>query len=116
VLRAEIEVQEDLLDPIGEERLAPEASGLGICLTKLSEKNSTPDKVRLAAALRASTSVSNGWPANRLNMGKAATVSRGVRRYKFEKDTGSSSIISLSRINLGLHFRMTHLREDDPLT
>jgi hypothetical protein len=38
-------------------------------------------KVRLAAALKRTTSVSNGWLAERLQMGQPASVSQFVRRF-----------------------------------
>jgi hypothetical protein len=50
-------------------------------LRKLSGQKSAPDKVRLAALMKTCSSVSNGWLAERLDMGKAASVSQYVRRF-----------------------------------
>lgn len=64
-----------------EERLQALAASAAINLKALSPLKSHPDKVRLAAALKQSTSVSNGWLAERLGMGKPASASQFVRRY-----------------------------------
>ena len=47
-------------------------------LAALPAQKSAPEKVRLAAAMKASTSVSNGWLAGRLAMGEPASVSQYV--------------------------------------
>jgi REP element-mobilizing transposase RayT len=52
-----------------------------IDLAALPVAYSAPDKVRLAAALKRTTSVSNGWLAERLQMGQPASVSQFVRRF-----------------------------------
>ena len=43
-----------------EERLKTSADALGVALDRLPERKSTPEKVRLAALMKAATSVSNG--------------------------------------------------------
>lgn len=53
----------------------------GMDLAKLSEQKMAPQKCLLAAVLKRTTSVSNGWLARRLKMGRAATVSQGARRW-----------------------------------
>ena len=45
-------------------------------------RKSAPEKVRLAALLKAGTAVSNGWLAERLRMGQPASVSQFVRRFR----------------------------------
>ena len=61
------------------------AQKLGIDLTKLPDKKSAPDKVLLASLLKARSSVSNGWLAARLGMGRAASVSQYVGRLELIK-------------------------------
>jgi REP element-mobilizing transposase RayT len=65
---------------IWEERLVKLAGRAGIDLTKLGGAKSDPAKVLLAAAMKQSTSVSNGWLARRLEMGQPASASQFVRR------------------------------------
>lgn len=57
------------------------ARALNIDLSRLGLPKSSPDKVRLAAAMKLASSVSNGWLAERLSMGKPASVSQFVRRW-----------------------------------
>jgi hypothetical protein len=63
-----------------DESLADLAWAAKIDLRALGSRKSAPDKVLLAAAMKRSTSVSNGWLAVRLGMGKPASVSQFVRR------------------------------------
>lgn len=69
-----------------EKRLKEEATRLGVNLDHLPSKKSAPEKVRLAALLKANTSVSNGWLAKRLHMGEPATVSQYVRRFRLASE------------------------------
>jgi putative transposase len=64
-----------------EERLQEIAITAGIDLGQLPKQKSHPSKVRLAAELKQSTSVSNAWLAKRLSMGKPASASQFVRRF-----------------------------------
>jgi REP element-mobilizing transposase RayT len=64
-----------------EERLQILAAKAKINLSKLPEPKSHPDKTLLAAALKQSTSVSNGWLSQRLGMGQPATASQFARRW-----------------------------------
>jgi len=52
-----------------------------IDLAALSDKKSADEKALLAAALKQTTSASNGWIAQRLGMGQPASASQFVRRY-----------------------------------
>ena len=63
-----------------EETLRKCSEAADVDLTKLPAKKSDDGKVVLAMALKATTSVSNGWLAERLGMGKPASVSQFVRR------------------------------------
>ncbi len=74
----ELKVERTLL---WEESLQAYARELKINLAKLGPKKSAPEKVRLAAAMKSGTSVSNGWLAQRLAMGEPASVSQFVRRW-----------------------------------
>ena len=58
------------------------SAGWKISLTKLPAQRSAPEKVKLAAAMKRATSVSNGWLAERLQMGSAASASQYVRRFR----------------------------------
>ena len=66
---------------VWEERLSRLAREAKVDLATLPHKKSAPEKVLLAAAMKLGTSVSNGWLAERLQMGKPATVSQYVRRW-----------------------------------
>jgi REP element-mobilizing transposase RayT len=67
-----------------EEALQALARHWKIRLDQLGPKASAPEKVRLATAMKLATSVSNGWLAERLGMGPAATVSQYVRRFRLK--------------------------------
>lgn len=74
------EVQAERL-AVWDERLQALARKARIDLEKLPELKSHPDKALLAAALKQSTSVSNNWLSQRLNMGQPATASQFARRW-----------------------------------
>jgi len=65
-----------------EAQLTRAAKALRINLNKLGPRKSSPEKVKLAAVMRAATTVSNGWLAARLAMGQPASVSQFTRRFK----------------------------------
>jgi hypothetical protein len=67
---------------IWEEKLQQSATALGVSLAHLPSEKSALDKVRLAALLKAATSVSNHWLTTRLGMGKATSVSQFVGRFQ----------------------------------
>ncbi|MGH7946645.1 MAG: hypothetical protein ACREH8_20250 [Opitutaceae bacterium] len=64
-----------------EERLQSLARRARIKLDPLPVAKSHPDKAKLAAAMKASCSVSNAWLAERLAMGKPASASQFARRW-----------------------------------
>jgi REP element-mobilizing transposase RayT len=76
------DAQRELRRELWEEKLQQGAKQLGISLTKLPSQCSAPEKVRLAALMKLGTSVANGWLAERLQMGKPASVSQYVRRFR----------------------------------
>jgi putative transposase len=82
LLGADREAHQQVRTEIWEEKLLLAAKALGIALDRLPKPKSSPDKVWLAAALKAGTSVSNGWLAARLQMGAPASVSQYVRRFR----------------------------------
>jgi REP element-mobilizing transposase RayT len=82
-----------------EEKLRQAAQAMGIDLARLPERKSAPDKVRLAAVMKTGTGASNGWLAERLGMGKPASVSQFVRRYLLADGTKPRSLqAGLSRV------------------
>jgi putative transposase len=64
-----------------EEQLRRLAERAEIDLEHLPPRKSAPDKALLAAAMKKTTSVSNGWLADRLEMGPPASASQFARRY-----------------------------------
>jgi putative transposase len=75
------------------------AKYLKIELSELPRPKSAPVKVALAAAMRSATSASNQWLAEKLQMGKAASVSQFVRRFRLAENQKTSKFkILLSRV------------------
>ncbi len=74
---------------VWEERLTELAAAAGINLAQLGPRKSDPDKVLLAALMKATTGVANGWLHERLAMGTPASVSQFVRRFRLEGGTES---------------------------
>ena len=69
----------------------------GTSLNELPAQKSDPTKVMIATALKTTSDVSNGWLANRLAMGKPASVSQFVRRFRLGpegKSTRYQAILS----------------------
>jgi putative transposase len=81
-----------------EERLQTLARAAGVDLGKLPPKKSADEKVGLAAALKTSTSVSNGWLARRLSMGAPASASQFVRRWLLQEVRQKETATLLSRV------------------
>mgnify|MGYP000897054517 CR=1 FL=1 len=65
-----------------EDELRRLAQGLGVDLAALPSQRSAEEKVKLAAAMKTKTSVSNRWLAERLGMGAPDSVSQYVRRFR----------------------------------
>jgi hypothetical protein len=82
LLGSDREAQKEARAGVWEERLRATASALRVRLEALPEKRSAGEKVRLAAIMKATTSVSNGWLAERLTMGKPGSVTQYVRRFR----------------------------------
>ena len=80
------------------ERLDHAARIAGIDLTKLPAKKSASEKVLLAAVMKQTTSVSNGWLAERLGLGKPASASQFVRRLMLEPEGRARVQRLLSRV------------------
>jgi len=80
------------------ERLTTLAHTAKIELNRLPSKKSAREKTLLAAAMKLSTSASNGWLAAELNMGKAATVSQFVRRFLLVDEQKRQVETLLSRV------------------
>jgi REP element-mobilizing transposase RayT len=65
-----------------EERLRSASAALRTDLTALPARKSAPAKVALAALMKQTSGVANGWLAQRLAMGTPASVSQFVRRFR----------------------------------
>ena len=84
-----------------EAQLQKGARALKIRLDRLPGRKSAPEKVQLAALLKAGTAVSNGWLATRLGMGQPASVSQFVRRFRLAQgDRPAAFQAALSRVKL----------------
>ena len=83
---------------VWEGRLRALASVAKIDLGKLPIKKSAAEKVLLAAAMKQTSSVSNGWLAERLQMGQPATVSQFVRRWLIQPKKAREVATILSRV------------------
>jgi putative transposase len=83
-----------------EQKLQRAAGTLRIDLAKLPARHSAPEKVRLAAVMKAASPVSNGWLAKRLDMGQPASVSQYVRRFQLARlgDADARFQRALSRV------------------
>jgi REP element-mobilizing transposase RayT len=81
-----------------EERLRRFAELEAVDLGRLSPKKSDDSKVLLAAAMKRSTSVSNGWLAERLGMGEPASASQFVRRWMLDPEKATVVNDLLSRV------------------
>jgi putative transposase len=73
-------------DEIWEERLLAAAEAAGVDLERLGPRKSDPNKVLLAALLKAATGATNGWLSERLSMGTPASVSQFVRRFHLQAE------------------------------
>jgi putative transposase len=65
-----------------EEKLQRAAKSLRIRLDRLPPAKSALAKVQLAAVMKMATAAGNAWLAERLSMGKPASVSQFVRRFR----------------------------------
>ena len=81
-----------------EQRLDVLARAARIDLGALPERKSAAPKVLLAAAMKQSTSVSNGWLAEHLQMGRPASVSQFVRRLLLNRSAKREVGALLSRV------------------
>ncbi len=79
---ADGEAHREMRALLWEDRLGRLAKRLKVALDRLPDRKSAEPKVRLAAAMKAVSSVSNVWLAERLNMGRPASVSQYVRRFR----------------------------------
>jgi REP element-mobilizing transposase RayT len=83
-----------------EEALTAYARTAQIELSALGPKKSAPEKVLLAAAMKHSTSVSNGWLAERLSMGQPASVSQFARRWMQTQEGRHATEALVSRVKV----------------
>jgi len=85
-------------EALWEERLQALAVAAKFDLNKLPALKSHPAKVRVAAALKQITSVSNGWLAERLQMGQPASASQFVRRWQMTEGGRQKTRALLSKV------------------
>lgn len=83
---------------IWEEKLRALAQAGNVNLAELPPAKSASPKTLLAAALKASTSVSNAWLARRLAMGQPASASQFARRRMLTADGRAEVDALLSRV------------------
>jgi putative transposase len=99
LLGADREGHQEMRAAVWEEKLQAMAEASGANLENLPARKSAAAKVQLAALMKAATSVSNGWLAERLAMGKPASVSQYVRRFRLAGETEKRAFKTLlSRI------------------
>ncbi len=84
------EAHRQLREEVWEQKLRALARRWRVRLAALPPQKSAPQKVRLAAEMKATTSVSNGWLAQRLNMGQPASVSQFVRRNRLQVENSTA--------------------------
>jgi hypothetical protein len=82
LLGADRAAQREARTALWEEKLRVAAKALGVALNRLPAKKSAPEKVKLAALLKATTSVSNVWLAERLALGRPGSVTQWVRQFR----------------------------------
>ena len=78
-------------EELWEERIQLLAKEANVDLAQLAPRKSAPQKVLLAAALKESTSVSNGSLSQRLGVGETASASQFVRRLLLTLKGGGRS-------------------------
>ena len=83
---------------VWEERLQLLARTVRIKLGELPAPKSHPHKALLAAAMKASCSVSNAWLAKRLDMGQPASASQFARRWMLDSARKAEVKTLLSRV------------------
>jgi len=85
LLGADREGQRAAKEALWEEKLGQAAQSLEVDPERLPVRKNAPEKVKLAAVLKAGTSVTNVWLARRLAMGEPATVSQYIRRHRLAR-------------------------------
>lgn len=88
LLGAEREAVREARREVWEEQLRALALAFGIALEHLPRKKSAIEKLTLAAALKATTSVSMAWLAQRLQMGATDSVGSLLHRFRASGATG----------------------------
>lgn len=86
LLGADRQAHHEARAALWEERLQAAAHALGVALDRLPAAKSAREKVQLAAILKAVSSVSNRWLAERLGMGAPGSVTQYVRRFRLRGD------------------------------
>lgn len=90
LLGADREAHRLAREVVWEQSLEEVATALAIALDELPSAKSSPAKLALATAMKRTTSVSNRWLAERLQMGQASSVATILRRFQSHPDASSS--------------------------
>jgi putative transposase len=99
LLGADHAAHREARESIWEEKLQVAAKALSLQLDQLPANKSAREKLMLAAVMKAATSVSNGWLAERLRMGRPSSVSQFVRRFRLAGGAGRRDFkIVLSKV------------------
>ena len=83
---------------VWEERLQALAKAANIDLHSLPKQKSHETKALLAAAMKQSSSVANGWLSERLDMGQPASASQFARRWLLNSSGRKATATLLSRV------------------
>jgi REP element-mobilizing transposase RayT len=99
LLGADRKAQQELQTELWEAKLGKAAELFKVRLDQLPSQFSAPEKVKLAALMKAASSASNGWLAQRLQMGSAGNISQYVRRFRLRAEADKRAFkASLSQI------------------
>ncbi len=97
---ADGEAHREIRALLWEDRLGQLTKRLKVALDRLPARKSAEPKVRLAAAMKAVSTVSNVWLAERLKMGRPARVSQYVRRFRLRGGGNAGSCkAAVPRVN-----------------
>lgn len=92
LLGAEAESVRQARIELWEERLREFAATFQIALNRLPPEKSAVDKLRLAAAMKQTTSASNLWLAQRLQTGAPGSLASLLNRFRKRRGMGNSKI------------------------
>lgn len=86
LLGADREAHQEVQTTLWEEKLVRVAKALGLVLDQAVARHDSREIGALATLMKSTSSVSNGWLAERLGVTSAANVSQQVRRFRLRGD------------------------------